>query len=41
MNIWNFPYINAAKTDYTMGQFENKIDKFVPNLAICDLVGFG
>ena len=29
-----FPYINVAKMDNTMGQLANKIDKFVPKLAI-------
>ena len=30
-------YINVAKMNYTMGQFEHKIDEFVLNLAICAL----
>ena len=33
-NIWDFPYINVAKTDYTLGQFKNKIDEFILNFAI-------
>ena len=32
--ILDFPYINVAKTDYTLGQFVSKIDGFVPKLAI-------
>ena len=32
-----FSYINVAKMNYTMGQFENKIDNFRLNLAIYTL----
>ena len=34
LNIQDFPSINVAKMNYTMGQFGNKIDEVVPNLAI-------
>ena len=33
-NYQDFLYMNVAKMNYTVGQFENKIDEFVSNLAM-------